>query len=228
MNVGRYKKGILKGKVIDGKTGETLVGAVVFNTKMEEGVTTNRDGKFEMEMPSGEHSLNISFVGFESSNIKIKLIEDGEAVFQIFEESLNIGEVTVIGEEADLPRAQMSMVQMSSAELKELPALMGEVDVLKGLSILAGVQTVGELSSGFNVRGGNTDQNFILVNGSPVFNSSHLFGFLSLINPDVVEDVRLFKGGMPIKHGERVASIMEVEFKEGNKETFGTMSPGLI
>lgn len=226
MNTGRYKSASLKGRVIDGKTGETLVGAVVYDTKLEKGSTTNGSGEFEMVMPTGEHQLKVSFVGFEGSNVKIKLIEDGEAEFQIFEESLSIGEVTIIGKEADLPRAQMSMVQMSSAELKELPALMGEVDVLKGLTMLAGVQTVSELSSGFNVRGGNTDQNLILVNGSPVFNSSHLFGFLSLINPDVVEDVRLFKGGMPIKHGERVASVMEVDFKEGNNEVIG-ISGGL-
>ncbi len=226
MNIGRYKSARLKGRVVDGKTGETLVGAVVYDTKLEKGSTTNGSGAFELVMPTGEHQLKISFVGFESSNVKIKLIEDGEAEFQIFEESLSIGEVTIIGQEADLPRAQMSMVQMSSAELKELPALMGEVDVLKGLTMLAGVQTVSELSSGFNVRGGNTDQNLILVNGSPVFNSSHLFGFLSLINPDVVEDVRLFKGGMPIKYGERVASVMEVDFKEGNNEAIA-ISGGL-
>lgn len=218
MNLGRYKSATLKGRVIDGKTGESLVGAVVYNTKLQKGATSNGDGLFEIELPAGDHRLDISYVGFEKSAVTIRLIEDGTAEFQLFEESHNIGEVTVIGEEADLPKAQMSMVQMTSKEIKQLPALMGEVDVLKGLTMLAGVQTVSELSSGFNVRGGNTDQNLILVNGSPVFNSSHLFGFLSLINPDVVEDVRLFKGGMPVKYGERVASVMEVDFKEGSNE----------
>src|SRR5690554_8059714 len=95
----------------------------------------------------------------------------------------------------------MSIVEMSSVEIKRLPALMGEVDVMRSVAMMPGVQSVGELSSGFNVRGGNTDQNLILINGSPVFNSSHLFGFLSLINPDVVSDVRLFKGGTPARHG---------------------------
>lgn len=219
MNVGRYKTARLKGRVLDGKTGEPLAGAVVYNNKLEKGSTTNRNGDFEFDLPTGEHQLQFSFVGFENTNLKIKLIEDGFAEFEIFEESHNIEEVTVMGKETDLPRAQMSMVQMTSSELKQLPALMGEVDVLKGLAMQAGVQTVSELSSGFNVRGGNTDQNLILINGSPVFNSSHLFGFLSLINPDVVEDVRLFKGGMPVRLGERVASVLEVDFKEGNDET---------
>lgn len=218
MNVGRYKSAKLTGKVVNGKTGETLVGAVVYNTSQGKGASTNSSGTFEFEMPTGDHQLQLTYVGFENASIKIKLIEDGSADFELFEESHNIGQVTVLGQEADLPRAQMSMVQMNSKEIKQLPALMGEVDVLKGLTILAGVQTVSELSSGFNVRGGNTDQNLILVNGSPVFNSSHLFGFLSLINPDVVNGVRLFKGGMPVKFGERVSSVMEVDFKDGNSE----------
>ncbi len=218
MNIGRYKTAWLRGKVIDGKSGDPLPGAVVFQRKLEKGATTNSKGEFEIMLPTGNNDLQISFMGFESTNASIRLIEDGTVEFQLFEESHNIGEITVLGAENDLPRAQMSMVKMTSTEMKQLPALMGEVDVLKGLTMLAGVQTVSELSSGFNVRGGNTDQNLILINGSPVFNSSHMFGFLSLINPDVVEDVRLFKGGIPVKMGERVASVMEVDFKDGNNE----------
>lgn len=218
LNLGRYKRATLRGRVVDGKTGETLVGAIVYHTESQKGVTTDENGEFEMELPTGDHRLQFSFVGLQNSAWKIRLIEDGYEEFQLFEESHAIEEVTVIGKEADLPRSQMSMVQMSSVEIKKLPALMGEVDILKGMTMLPGVQTVGELASGFNVRGGNTDQNLILINGSPVFNSSHLFGFLSLINPDVVENVRLFKGGMPAKFGERVASVMEVGFKDGNTE----------
>ena len=218
INIGKYKSAVLKGRVIDGKTGETLVGAVIYNNKTEKGTTTNSTGEFELALPAGDYQLQISFVGFQNSNPKIRLIENGVADFELFEESHSIGEVTVLGMQADLPRAQMSMVQMTATELKRIPALMGEVDVLKGLTMLAGVQTVSEMSSGFNVRGGNADQNMILLSGSPVFNSSHLFGFLSLINPDVVEDVRLFKGGIPAKLGERVSSVMEVGFKEGNTD----------
>lgn len=218
LNTGRYKNAVLHGRVLDGKNGEPLVGAVVFENKLQKGATTDENGEFKLNMPTGDHQLQFSFMGFENSVVKIRLIEDGYEDFELFEESHNLGEITVLGEEADLPRSQMSMVQMSAKEINRIPALMGEVDILKGLTMLAGVQTVSELSSGFNVRGGNTDQNLILINGSPVFNSSHLFGFLSLINPDVVEDVRLFKGGMPVKFGERVASVMEVDFKDGNDE----------
>ena len=219
INIGRHKSAVLKGRVLDGKTEDPLMGAVVYNNKLQRGASSNVNGEFQIELPTGDHELQISFVGFQSSRQKIRLIEDGTADFPIFEESLNIAEVTVIGEQTDLPRSQMSMSQMNSLEIKQMPALLGEVDILKGLTIFAGVQTVSELSSGFNVRGGNTDQNLILINGSPVFNSSHLFGFLSLINPDLVEDVRLFKGGLPTKYGERVSSVMDVNFKEGNAET---------
>ncbi len=218
LNIGRYKTALLKGRVIDGQTGEPLVGAVIYEAQQQKGTSTNSKGSFEIELPAGDHQLRFSFMGFEESVWNIRLIEDGYEEFELFEESHAIGEVTVVGKEADLPRSQMSMVEMSSVEIKKLPALMGEVDVLKSITMMAGVQSVGELSSGFNVRGGNTDQNMILINGSPVFNASHLFGFLSLINPDVVQDVRLFKGGLPARLGERVASVMEVGFKDGNDE----------
>ncbi len=219
MNLGRYKQARLTGRVLDGKTGEPLTGAVVYIDKLDKGTSTNGNGEFELVLPAGDLWMRISFMGFESSTLQIRLIEDGNAEFELYEESHHIGEVTVMGAEKDLPRSQMSMGQMSSKEMKQMPALMGEVDVLKGLTMLAGVQTVSELSSGFSVRGGNTDQNLILISGSPVFNSSHLFGFLSLINPDVVQDVRIFKGGIPVKLGERVSSVMEVDFKDGNDET---------
>ncbi len=216
INIGRFKTAKLTGRVTDGATGEPLPGAVVLDPKTQKGTSTNSSGQFEIELPTGDYQLQFSFIGFENTFANIKLIEDGEADFQIFEESHNIGEVTVLGLQNDLPRAQMSIVQMTSAEIKNLPALMGEVDVLKGMTMRAGVQMVSELSPGYNVRGGNSDQNLLLVDGAPVFNASHLFGFLSLINPDVVSDVRLFKGGIPLQFGERTSSVMEVDFKEGN------------
>ncbi len=217
LNLGRYRKAVMSGKVVDGKTGEPLAGAILFETKSRTGTSTGAGGDFFLELPTGDHQVQFSFVGLQSSVYRIRLIEDGYEEFELFEESHAIGEVTVVGKDADLPRSQLGMVQMTSMALKRLPALMGEVDVMKGVTLLPGVQSVGELSSGFNVRGGNTDQNLILINGSPVFNSSHLFGFLSLINPDMVENVRLFKGGLPVRLGERVSSVMEVGFRDGNE-----------
>lgn len=118
LNLGRYKKAILKGRVIDGKTGEPLVGAVVYDAESENGVSTDEAGLFEMELPTGDHRLRFSYMGFQASNLKVRLIEDGYEEFELFEESHNIGEITVMGENADLRRSQMSMVQMSSREIK--------------------------------------------------------------------------------------------------------------
>jgi hypothetical protein len=218
LNEGRYKTAVLEGRIVDGKTGDPLPGAVILDVRNNKGSSTDRGGYFTMELPTGEHQLQFSYLGYQPVNQRIRLIENGYAEIEIFEESHNIAEVTVKGESADLPKAQMSMIRMEVRKIKDLPALMGEVDVMRGMTMQAGVQSVSELSSGFNVRGGNTDQNLLLINGSPVFNSSHLFGFLSLINPDLVDNVRMFKGGMPARYGERVASVMEVELKDGNTE----------
>jgi hypothetical protein len=219
LNMGRYKTATLEGRIVDGKTGQPLPGAVIIEQASSRGTSSDGNGRFSLELTAGDHTLRLSYMGFQPVQQKIRLIESGYAEFEIFEESHSIGEVTITGEYADLPRAQMSMIRMETRKIRNLPALMGEVDVIRGMTMQAGIQTVSELSSGFNVRGGNTDQNLLLINGSPVFNSTHLFGFLSLINPDLIDNVRLFKGGMPARYGERVASVMEVDLKDGNEET---------
>ncbi|MCG6186051.1 carboxypeptidase-like regulatory domain-containing protein [Maribellus maritimus] len=218
INKGRYKKALITGKVIDGKTGEPLPGAVIYNSKLDKGATTGSGGSFKFELPTGEHYLSISFMGFQGYEKQINLIEPGEVEFELFEESHSIGEILVVADEFNTSRTQMSMVQMSAKDIKNLPLLMGERDVMKSIVMLPGIQSVGELSSGFNVRGGNSDQNLILLENSPIFNTSHLFGFISAINPDVVEDMRVFKGGLPARFGERVSSIMEIEMKDGNED----------
>ncbi len=218
INKGRFKTALITGTVRDGKTGDPLPGAVVYNSKLDKGATTDKNGVFKLELPTGEHFLSISFMGFQGYEKQINLIEAGEVEFELFEESHSIGEVLVVADEFNTSRTQMSMVQMSSKDIKTLPLLMGERDVIKSIVMLPGIQSVGELSSGFNVRGGNSDQNLILLENSPIFNNSHLFGFISAINPDVVEDMRVFKGGLPARFGERVSSIMEIEMKDGNED----------
>lgn len=218
VNRGRYKSAVITGKIVDGKTGDPLPGAIVYNYKLDKGATTDKNGNFSLELPTGEHALKLSFMGFEGYTRNIDLIESGEVELELFEESHSIGEVLIVADEFNTSRTQMSMVQMSSIEMETLPLLMGERDVLKSIVMLPGIQSVGELSSGYNVRGGNSDQNLVLLDGAPVFNTSHLFGFLSMINPDVVEDLRIFKGGLPARYGERVSSVMEVAMKEGNTD----------
>jgi hypothetical protein len=218
LNEGRYNSAQIKGKVLDGKNAETLAGAVIFHPQTGIGTTTDSKGNFKLDLPTGDHTLQVSFMGYEVLKQKIKLIEDGTVSFEIFEESFNLEEVTVRGEDAKASKSQMSMIKVSSRTMKELPVMMGEADVIKSMVMMPGVQSVGEMSSGINVRGGNTDQNLILMDGAPVFNTSHLFGFFSMINPDAVKDVTLYKGGIPASYGERVSSIMDVQLKEGNTE----------
>ncbi len=218
LNLGRYRTATLSGTIVDGKNWEPLVGAVLYIHKLEKGTSTDAEGHFTLELPTGEHTLQLSYMGYEQNTWHIRLIESGDIELELFEESHSIGEVTVTGEGLNSSRTQMSMVRVDSRILKELPSLMGESDVIKSISMMTGVQTIGELAPGFNVRGGNTDQNLILVDHAPVFNPSHLFGFFSMLNPDVIEDVSLYKGGMPARLGERVASVMEVDLREGNKE----------
>lgn len=218
LNQGRYPSATLKGKILDGKNSEPLAGAVVFHPQTGIGTTTNATGNFELELPTGEYTLQVSFMGYEALIQKIKLIESGRTDFELFEETHNLDEVTITGDGAKASKAQMSMVKVNSRILKELPVMMGEADIIKSVVMMPGVQSVGEMSSGFNVRGGNADQNLVLMNGAPVFNTSHLFGFFSMINPDAVQDVTLFKGGVPASYGERVSSIMDVQLKDGNTE----------
>ncbi|MCX6239824.1 MAG: TonB-dependent receptor [Bacteroidia bacterium] len=218
LNQGRYQRAKLQGKVLDGKNGEPLPGAVIHNLESGLGTSTDSKGKYTFEMATGEMHLRVSFLGFENQTQKIRLIQNGNADFELFEQSHKIAEITVVGEEAKASKAQMSMIKMTSITLKELPVLMGEADLIKSMVMMPGVQSVGEMASGFNVRGGNTDQNLVLLNGSPVFNTTHLFGFFSMINPDAIKDVTLYKGGIPAAYGERIASVMDVQLKEGREE----------
>ena len=216
LNQGRYLRAKLRGRVFEGKTGEPLSGAVVYNPETKVGVATDQKGQYTIEMPTGEMHIKVSFMSFEDQIQKLNLIENGKADFELFEQTHAIAEVTVVGENSKASKAQMSMIKMSAIMIKELPVLMGEADLIKSIVMMPGVQSVGEMSSGFNVRGGNTDQNLVLLDGSPVFNTTHLFGFFSMINPDVVEDVTLYKGGIPAFYGERISSVMDVLLKNGN------------
>lgn len=218
LNEGRYSTAKIKGKVFDGKNSDPLPGAIIFHSQTGIGTTTNASGAYEMELPTGDHTLQISFMGFEVLKQQIKLIENGNVDFELFEESHKLEEVTILGDDNKASKSQMSMIKVNSRTMKELPVLMGEADVIKAMVMMPGVQSVGEMSSGFNVRGGNNDQNLILMDGAPVFNTSHMFGFFSMINPDAVKDVTLFKGGVPASYGERISSIMDVQLKEGNTE----------
>ena len=195
INIGRYKTAIIRGTVTDGKSGDRLPGAIVYVRDMDKGINTNSRGEFDIELPTGRHHLQISYIGFEPRQQDVELIESGDVVFDLFEETHNLEEIKITGENTNASRTQMSMMRVNAKQIKELPVLMGEADVIKSVVMMPGVQSVGELSSGFNVRGGNADQNPVLIDGAPVYNTSHLFGFFSMINPDAVSIVQGWLAG---------------------------------
>lgn len=213
LDFGRYSSAIIEGGIVDGKTGEPLAGAVVGHEKLNLAVNTDKDGKFTITLPVGDQELNIKFYGYEESTSKIKVYGKGTLRLELFEKSINLDEVIVRAEMAQnsVMRNQMSMVRIDAKAIKELPVSMGETDIIRSVTLMPGVQSVGEFGSGFNVRGGSADQNLILLEDLPVFNPSHVFGLISIVNPDDVSSVTLLKAGIPAKYGERASSVMDIK-----------------
>lgn len=219
----------ISGYVQDVESGEHLIGVnVIWKEKML-GTTTNTYGFYSITIPEGESELVYSYIGFEKVVKKINLQEDVQINVELNSSSAEIAEVTVVGEETVVDRTQTSVVDVSVKQIKNIPALLGEVDVLKAIQLLPGVQSGGEGSSGFYVRGGGPDQNLILLDGVPVYNASHLFGFFSVFNADAIKNVRLTKGGFPARFGGRLSSVLEIDMKEGNmKKIEGEGSIGIV
>jgi hypothetical protein len=213
--LGRYSTVQFSGRIKDGQTGEALPGAVIYSEAFEKGISTDREGKFSINLPVGEHHIIISYIGYENTSRRVNIMGPGNFDFEIFEESLKLDEVTVRAKRAgaNLTQTRMSMITMDSRSIKELPGTMGEQDIIRSMALLPGVQSTGEFGTGFHVRGGSADQNLILLEDVPLFNSSHLFGLTSVVNPDMVTDITLIKAGIPAKYGERASSVMDIRIK---------------
>lgn len=214
---GRYSRATISGQIIDAATYEPLLGAVVYDANTETGASTDFDGHFEMTLPVGEHNLRISYVGYDDLYRKVRLISDGEITIEIFSGATQLDEVIVTARRArdHVTSTQMSIISMDAQTLQELPGSFGEQDIVRSFTLMPGVQTIGEFGSGFNVRGGSADQNLLLVENVPLFNSSHLFGLISVINPDMVNNVTLMKAGIPARYGERASAIMDIRLGNG-------------
>ena len=219
---GKYTRAVVGGRVTDRVTGEELIGVIVHAEDLGIGTTTGRTGEYSLELPVGDHRLTLSYVGYESDEVNIRLVSPGELDLSLLEESQLIDEVTVFARRHDsnISMTQMSMIRLDSETLYRLPVSMGERDIIRNLTLLPGIQTVGEFGTGFHVRGGSADQNLILVEGVPLFNSSHLFGLTSVINPDLVTDVTLIKGGIPARYGERSSSVTDIRLGGSNDDEF--------
>lgn len=221
----------LWGKVTDKSSGEDMISATVYIDEIKNGVVTDVYGKYSITLEEGTYIVNYSYIGFESITKTIVLDKDINLDIELGEAKEIMNAVVVTGEKRDknVTSTEMSVVKMNIKTIKKMPALMGEVDVIKSIQTMPGVSSVGEGASGFNVRGGGVDQNLVLLDDAPVYNSSHLLGFFSVFNPDAVKDVKLLKGGVPSVYGGRLSSILDIRMKEGNKKKFsGTGGVGTI
>ena len=210
--------------------GEKLLGASVYIKSIEQGTATNAYGFYSLTLPKGEYEILYSYVGFEALIMRIKLTEDISKNIKL-SESVSLKEVVVTDDGGNKieDQTQMSTLTISMEKVKSLPAFMGEQDLIKTLQLLPGVQSGGEGQSGLYVRGGGPDQNLILLDGVPVYNASHLFGFFSVFNADAINSVELTKGGFPARYGGRLSSVLDIRMKEGNLNKFeGEGSVGLI
>ena len=210
---------LLKGQIIDSKSKDPLVGSTIQVSDISLVAITNQEGKYEVEVPLGEHILSISYVNYEEKIIEVGAFENGEVNVILEEMPTLLEEVVIQDKEArEIATSNIGLTQLSMKELKKAPSFLGEVDLIKQIQNLPGVTTAGEAASGFNVRGGSVDQNLVLYDGMPVFNSSHVFGFFSTFNAEAIRDVMFYRGGIPAEFGGRVSSILEINSKEGDYE----------
>ena len=213
-------KHTVSGYLKDSKNGEALIGVTVYKKNSQLGTASNVYGFYSLTLPVGIDTIVFSFVGFKTIQQPINLNSDQTISLELSEEASEITEVVITGEreDANIKNMEMSVAKLDIKQIQKMPALLGEVDIIKSIQLLPGVTTVGEGASGFNVRGGNIDQNLVLMDEAPVYNSSHLFGFFSIFNPDAVKDVKLIKGGIPAQYGGRASSVLDIRMKEGNNK----------
>ncbi len=214
------QKYTLSGTVLEEETGETLIGVNVIIPELRTGAITNEYGFYSITLPEGTYDVTYSGLGLETLVVTVQLTENLRRNISLANDAEQLDEVVI---EADVERAsikapQMSVNTLSAETIKNIPVVLGEADVVKSILLLPGVTNAGEASSGFNVRGGAADQNLILLDEATIFNSSHLFGFFSVFNPDAIKDVKLFKGGIPSRYGGRLSSVLEIFQKEGNSK----------
>ena len=222
-------KVVLSGTITNPQTGEPLVGVIVYAGKLKVGAVTNNVGFYSIELPKGQYQIEFRMVGMRQTIRNIIIYSDGILNIEMAENTNQLNEVVVSANRENIVRnVKMGIEKINIKMLKQIPMGMGEVDLFKSSLLLPGVQSVGEASSGYNIRGGSADQNLILLNGAPIINPSHFFGFFSAFNSDMIEDVTLYKSGIPAKYGGRVSSVMDIVLKEGSTQKFnvsGGISP---
>ena len=220
----------LAGYVKNAKSGEGIIGASVYNPDTKIGIATDQFGYFSLTLPKGRQTLVIKGLGMKDTRRKIVLYADGKLNIEMQEQVTSLKEVKISAEKvANVRSVEMGVNKLDIKSIKQIPTAFGEADVLRVVLTLPGVQSVGEATTGFNVRGGSADQNLILLNDATIYNPSHFFGFFSAFNPDIVKSIELYKSTIPEKFGGRLSSVLDVSDREGNKKKFtGTAGIGLL
>ncbi|MCR9289151.1 MAG: TonB-dependent receptor [Bacteroidetes bacterium] len=213
----------ISGHIRDALNGEELIGANVFVQELGTGTSTNVYGFYSLSLPSKNYKVGFSYLGYQDLIVDISLTKNQVLDVELELEGVMVDEIVVIAKEEDenIKNVEMSVETLSAAQIKQIPQVMGEADLIRSIQLLPGVSTVGEGATGFNVRGGNVDQNLILLDEATVYNSSHLFGLFSVFNVDAVKDSKLYKGGIPSKYGGRLSSVLDVRQRDGNRKNFG-------
>lgn len=216
------QKFTLSGTLRDASSNETLIGSNIYIKEAQKSVSVNEYGFYSISLPAGTYTLKISSIGFGSVEETMVLDRNVKKDYSMQPESQQLDEVVIESnrKRAEIKRPEMSVAKLTVQEIKKMPVVMGEVDVLKSILTLPGVTNAGEGASGFNVRGGSADQNLILLDEATIYNSSHLFGFFSVFNADAIKDMKLYKGGIPARFGGRLSSVLDIYQKEGNSNDF--------
>ncbi len=212
----------VSGTIKDGSNGETIIGATIYLKEINKSTTTNNYGFFSLSAPAGKYTLICSYTSYKTVEREIDLNKDLQLNISFTSAETNLQEVEIStkGNNENVKSTQMSVVQLDMAEIKKIPAFMGEVDILKTIQLLPGIKNAGDGNTGFYVRGGGPDQNLILLDEATIYNASHLLGFFSVFNGDAIKSVNLYKGNMPAQYGGRLSSVLDISMKDGNNQRY--------
>lgn len=220
----------LTGIINDVITKKPIIAANIIVKNNTKGAVSDVNGSFNMSLPAGNYQITFSSLGYQSQTRNVAIRQNTRLTINLVQTNQQMEEVTITGKAPDqnIKSVQMSRIQLDMINIKKIPVVLGESDIIKVLTLQPGVSTVGEGAGGFNVRGGKVDQNLVLLDGAPLFNTSHLLGFFASVSPDAIQDVSLYKGGIPAQFGGRISSLLTLKMRPGNYEKIklsGSVSP---
>lgn len=229
-NTIKQGKATVSGYVRNIKTGEPVINASVFVDSLNRNVVSDQNGYYSLALPTGRYKLNVQSLGMDDENYNVVVYGDGALDFELKEHVALLKEVVISTQKvANINRVQMGVERLNIEAIKTVPTVFGEADIIRAVTTLPGVKTVGEASTGLNVRGGSADQNLVLMNGATIYNPSHFFGMFSAFNPEIVKDIELYKSSIPAKFGGRLSSVLDIGLREGNKKDItGSAGIGLV